>query len=119
MPGTTVAYFDVQGRKAPAIQKSLKKILADPAMQANVQLFSWNVGAQVIKRTQGQNCTIQSAKATLTTGVHLPRLAEEAKIDKEIVASWQTYVAGLEDEAAANLWSSAKPPRRRAIDGRG
>lgn len=104
LPNTTIAYFDVQGTNASAIQKSLKKVLADPAMKANVQLYSWNVGAQITKRTQGQDCTIQSATATLTNDVHLPRLAEEAKIDKEIVASWRTFVAGLENEAAANLW---------------
>ena len=104
LPDNKVAYFDVQGKTMPAIHSSLNAILANPVANANAKLFTWNVGAQVIKRTEGQKCTVQRATAKLSSTVNLPRLAEAAKAAKPVLATWQAYVAGLEADAAANLW---------------
>lgn len=104
LPNNTVTYYDIPGKDGAAIEKSLKKMLADPALKQTTQLYSWDVGADVLKRTEGTKCTVQKVTAKLTTTVHLPRLAAEASLDKKSVESWKSYVATLEEDAAANLW---------------
>ena len=104
VPNVAISYFDVPGKKGAAIQKSLQKILTDPATKDSVKLFSYDVAASVNKRTVGTKCTVQNVAAKLTSNVKLPRLAEEAKVDKPTLAIWTAYVAKLEADAAANLW---------------
>lgn len=104
LPGTTVTYYDIPGKTGPAIEKSLKKLLADPASKDVVRLLTWDVGTKIVKRTTGTKCTIQGAKSTLTAKVRLPRLAEEANVAEYVLAKWNAHVAGIENEAAANLW---------------
>jgi predicted secreted Zn-dependent protease len=104
LPNTTVAYYNVAGKNGKAIQKSLATLLADPAAKDTVRLFSWDVGTQIVKATTGTKCSIQSAKPKLTARVNLPRLADQAKVPKDVAARWASYVAGVEAEAAANLW---------------
>ncbi len=104
LPNTTTTYYDVRGKNGAAIDRALKKLLNDPASKPNVQLYAWNVGAQIIKRTEGDKCTVAEVKATMTNQVRLPRLVEEAQVPAQVVASWRTYVASIEREAAANLW---------------
>lgn len=104
LPRTTITYYDIPGKTGPAIEKSLKKMIADPTKRDLMQLTKWNVEMQVTRRTQGTTCTVQSAQSTLTAAVQLPRLAEQAKVPKDVLANWQTYVAGVEQEAANNLW---------------
>lgn len=104
LPNTTTTYYDVSGRSGPAIERSLKKLLSDPALKNKVELMAWNVGAQVTKRTVGDKCTVGGVKATLNAEVRLPRLADEPKVPAAVLANWRTYVAGVESEAADNLW---------------
>lgn len=104
LPGMTITYFDIAGKNGPAIEKSLQKILADPAAKDTVRLFTWDVGTQIVKATTGTKCSVKSAKSTLTAKVRLPRLVDEAKVPKNVIANWTTYIAGVENEAAANLW---------------
>lgn len=104
LPGTTVTYYDIPGKTGPAIEKSLKNLLADPASKDVVRLLKWDVGTQIVKRTTGTECTIQGAKSTLTAEVRLPRLAEEAKVAATVLANWNAYAARIENEAATNLW---------------
>lgn len=104
LPNTTITYYDIAGKDGKAIEKSLKAILADPAAKENVRLFSWDVGTKIMKATTGTKCSIQSAKTTLTAKVRLPRLAEQAKVKKDVMAKWAPYAASVENEAAANLW---------------
>lgn len=104
LPNTTITYYDIAGKDVKAIDKSLKTILADPAAKENVRLFSWDVGTKIVKSTTGTKCSIQSAKTTLTAKVRLPRLAEQAKVPKDVMAKWVPYVASVENDAAANLW---------------
>ena len=51
--------------------------------------------------------------------MRLPRLAEQAKVRKEVMANWTTYVASVENEAAANLWflSDRLPGASQALVG--
>lgn len=104
LPNTTITYYDIAGKDAKAIDKSLRKTLADPAAKDLVRLFSWNVGTQIVKITTGTKCSVKSAKSTLTAKVSLPRLTEQKKVPKDVSAQWATYIAGIENEAAANLW---------------
>lgn len=104
LPRTTITYYDVPGKTGPAIEKALKKMLADPTKREMMRLSRWDVEMQIIRQTSGTACTVQSAKSTLTATVQLPRLAEQAKVPKNVMANWQTYVAGVEQEAADNLW---------------
>jgi len=102
-PNTTISYYDIAGKDFKAIDKSLKTILADPAAKETVRPFTWDVGTKIVKTTTGNKCTIQSAKSTLTAKVRLPRLAEQAKVKKDVMARWTPYIASLENDAAANL----------------
>ena len=104
LPNVTLTHFDVKGKNGKAIKKNLDAMLADPAAKNTTRLYGWDVGASIMKRTEGTKCTVTKATATLNASVNLPRLAEEAKVDKAALAGWQTYVASLEQEAAANLW---------------
>jgi predicted secreted Zn-dependent protease len=104
LPGTTITYYDVAGKKGPEIQNSLKAIDADVAAKDKYGLYSWDVGARITKRTTGTVCTVDSSKATFSAKVNLPRLKEEAKVDKAILPNWQTYVGTLESQAASDLW---------------
>lgn len=104
LPGTTITYYDIAGKSGPAIEKSLKKRLADPNAKDSVRLFSWDVATQIMKATTGTSCVVQSASAKLSATVRLPRLAEEAKVPKDVLVKWQRYVKGVENEAATYLW---------------
>lgn len=104
LPGTTVTYYDIPGKTGTAIQKSMAKLLSDPASKEVVRLMSWDVDAAIVKRSTGTMCTIQSAKSTFTAKVRLPRLAEQAKVAADVLANWNAYSARIENEAATNLW---------------
>jgi predicted secreted Zn-dependent protease len=104
LPNTTISYYDVKGKTNPEIKKALDVLLADPAQKATTQLYGWDVGAAIVKRTEGTKCTVQKATATLTAKVNLPRLAMEAKVAKPVLANWQAFVASVEADAAANPW---------------
>lgn len=104
LPDTTTTYYDVAGRDRAAIEKSMKSMLADPAAKQALELYVWKVGATFSKRTEGTKCTVQKATAKMTSTVRLPRLADAARVDKEVADAWKGYVATLEADAAANLW---------------
>jgi predicted secreted Zn-dependent protease len=104
LPGTTITYYDVAGKKGPEIQNSLKALDADPAAKDKYGLYSWDVGARITKRTTGTVCTVDSSKATFTAKVNLPRLKDEAKVDKAILPNWRSYVGTLESQAASDRW---------------
>ena len=36
--------------------------------------------------------------------MRLPRLAEQAKVRKDVMPNWTTYVTAVEGDAAASLW---------------
>ena len=103
-PNTTITYYDVAGKNGKAIQKSLAKLLADPAAKDTVRLFNWDVGTQIVKATTGTTCKIQSATSKVKARVSLPRLAEQSKVPQDVAARWANYIAIVEAEAAANLW---------------
>ncbi len=104
MPSAAVTYWDVPGSNAGAIEKSLKKILADPAKKDQVRLFNYDVAGKISKQTTGDKCIILSSNSGLKSKVQLPRLAEEAKVPKDVVTQWKSYVGKIEADAAKNLW---------------
>ena len=105
LPGTTVQYYDVPGRNGPAIEKNLKRILAQPAPNNTAaQVYNWNLGMSINRRTEGTVCTVTKATAELKANVYLPRLTEEARVPAEELASFKSWSTGLETQAAQNLW---------------
>jgi hypothetical protein len=105
LPGTSIHYYDVPGRNGEAIQKNLKRILAQPAPNNTAaQVYNWNLGMSINRRTEGTVCTVTKATAELKANVYLPRLTEEAKVPAEELASFKSWSTGLETQAAQNLW---------------
>ena len=104
LPSNTIAYYDIAGKEGDEIEKSLAKTLSDPANKDRVRLYTWKPEAQIIKRSEGAACTINSVTATLKSTVQLPRLANQSTVSKDVLATWNPYVAGLEEDAAASLW---------------
>jgi predicted secreted Zn-dependent protease len=107
LPGVTITYYDVKGKDAKTIEKSLKKAATDPATkQFRVVRTNWGMGANITKRTTNGVCTIVGAKADFTSSVTLPRLTDASVVPAAVLASWQTYVNGLEASAAESLWTA-------------
>jgi len=105
LPGTSIQYYDVPGRNGEAIQKNLKRILAQPAPNNTAaQVYNWNLGMSINRRTEGTVCTVTKATAELKANVYLPRLTDEAKVPAEELASFKSWSTGLETQAAQNLW---------------
>jgi len=105
LPGTTVQYYDVAGRNGSAIEKNLDRILKQPAPNNGpAQVYNWNLGMSINRRTEGATCTVTKATAELKANVFLPRLTEEARVPSDELASYKAWVAGLESTATQNLW---------------
>ncbi len=104
LPDTTIKYYDVPGRTPQAIEKNLKGMMSNAAMTDMMRPYNWTVGAQVNKQTTGATCIVMAVKTKQTSAVNLPRLSELAKVNAPTVASWNSYVAALQNDAAANLW---------------
>ncbi len=104
LPNVAVSYYDVAGRTGPAIEKNLKQMMADPKLVTSMKPYEWKVGAALTKRTEGDKCSVIAVKTTLSSTVHLPRLAEQARAPAAVMTSWNSYVTGLQSDAAANLW---------------
>jgi predicted secreted Zn-dependent protease len=102
LPGTQVQYYDVAGHTGDQIEKALNATLKAQPTTAG-QLYTWTVSAEVNRRTEGDKCTVTAAKAVLNAHVYLPRLAEEAKVEKEDLDQWKSYESGLEKSATDNL----------------
>ena len=107
VPNTTVTYYDVKGKDGKAIEKSLKKAATDPkTKQLQVVRTSWNVGANIGRRTTNGVCTITTAKADFNGSVTMPRLTDVSVVPAAVLAEWQTYVTRLEAGAAESLWTA-------------
>lgn len=105
LPGTTIQYYDVAGRNGAAIEKNLKRILAQPAPNNTAaQVYNWTLGMGINRRTEGTVCTVTKANAELKANVYLPRLTEEARVPAEELASFKKWSTGLETQASQNLW---------------
>jgi hypothetical protein len=105
LPGTTIQYYDVAGRNGAAIEKNLKRILAQPAPNNTAaQVYNWTLGMSINRRTEGTVCTVTKATAELKANVYLPRLTEEARVPAEELASFKSWASGLETQASQNLW---------------
>lgn len=105
LPGTTIRYYDVDGKTPQAILKSIAKQRPKAANGEAVTASTiWDIGAAIKKRTENGVCKIMSATATFTATADLPRLLNGKALRREALDSWNSYAAGLEAIAAANLW---------------
>ncbi len=105
VPGVTIEYYDVPGRNAAAVENSMKRLLATPAPNNTAaRAYDWDLGMSIKRRTEGTVCTVVEATPALKAKAYLPRLTAEAKMQPQELASWNAYVAGIEKQAADNLW---------------
>lgn len=104
IPGVTVTYYDVAGKNTKAIRKSLAaQRPAGAGGEPIAGRTTYDVGADVKKRTVDGKCTITEANLKFTGTAVLPRLTTEHQVDAQTLATWRAYVAGLEAAAAAEL----------------
>jgi predicted secreted Zn-dependent protease len=106
VPNVTIAYYDVTGKDMKSINKSIEKQRPkDPVTgQVNTGGTSWNVSPTFRRRTVNGVCTITEVTTAFTGRAELPRLANEAKVKPEVLQSWRSFSAGMEQDAAARLW---------------
>jgi predicted secreted Zn-dependent protease len=105
LPNTTIRYYDVPGKNPQAILKSIAKLRPKGADgQPVTASTNWDIGATFKKRTENGVCRIVAATATFSATADLPRLVSPKALRREALDSWNSYVAGLESIAAANLW---------------
>lgn len=105
LPSATIRYYDVAGKTPQAILKSIARLRPKAANGEPVTASTnWDIGATFKKRTENGKCTITGATATFAATADLPRLLNPGSLRREALDSWNSYVAGLEAIAAANLW---------------
>lgn len=104
IPGVTVNYYPVAGKNHKQLMESIAAQRPKAADGQPVPASTtWNVAANISKRTEGDQCTIAKADATFTGVAELPRLANPDKVDRKLLPNWNSYVATLESDAAAHL----------------
>jgi predicted secreted Zn-dependent protease len=105
LPNATIRYFDVAGKNLKAINKSIaRQQQPDSSGRAAVAPTSWAVDTTFNKVTSGGQCKITAAKATFSSTVTLPRLTSDKAHTPALLASWNNYLANIENTQAANLW---------------
>ncbi len=104
LPKTTIRYFDVTGKDLKAINKSIAVLQqADSPVRAAAPT-TWAIDTTFKKVTTGEQCKVTDAQAAFSASVGLPRLVSDPAHKPELLATWRTYAANLENIHAANLW---------------
>lgn len=105
IPGVTVSYYDVAGTTIPEMIASIEaQRPKDPATGAAVPTsMKWSIGTSLKKQTTGDACKIIGATAAFKGEVVMPRLVNVETVPAPVLQLWQTYVASLEQQAAARL----------------
>ena len=105
LPNVTLRYFDVAGKNLKAINKSIERSqTVDASGKAPVTPTAWAVDTTFNKVTGNGQCKVTAAKASFSANVVLPRLVSDRAHTPELMASWRSYLAGVENAQAANLW---------------
>ena len=105
IPGVTVTYYDVTGKNGNAIRKSIEKNAprAPGSKEALAGTTNWTMKAEYTQRTTNGQCAIASAKAVFQGTATLPRLTNEATVNRALQEQWKSFMAGLESGAVAEL----------------
>ena len=105
IPGVTVTYYDVVGTDIPKLHMSLEKSgPRDPRTHKVTPATSnWSIGSAVKYTKTGGQCTLTGVTLKFTGTAVLPRLGSGVNLAAPALASWNAYVAALEDRHAAQL----------------
>ena len=105
LPNVTFRYFDVAGKNLKAINKAIEQSQKpDASGKAAVAPTGWAIDTKFNKLSRAGQCKVTDAKATFSATVVLPRLVTNPAHTPELRAKWQSYLAGIENVQAANLW---------------
>jgi len=105
IPGVTVKYYDVIGRNVGELHDWLDKHGPRDSQSHKVTpaTSNWSIGSAVRFTKTGGRCTLTGATLKFTATAQLPRLAPGQKLPPAVLASWNAYVAAIEDRHAARL----------------
>lgn len=104
LPGTNVRYYDVTGANVTEINRSIARQRPRSAKGNPVPANTdWSVRAEFDRTVTDGQCRVTAARANVTASADLPRLADDARIDKPTRARWQDYVGLLEQNSLATL----------------
>lgn len=104
LPNTTINYYNVAGRDVGSINRSIRQVRPKtPSGRTIPSSTDWAIKAAFERTTVGGQCRVSSARADFSATVALPRLTEGDKLTKAERERWGTYVALLEQGAAATL----------------
>jgi predicted secreted Zn-dependent protease len=105
IPGVTVTYYDVVGTDIPKLHISLEKSGPRDVQTHRVTpaTSNWSIGSAIKYTKTGGQCTLTGATLKFTATAVLPRLGGRVKLPATALASWNAYVAVIEDRQAAQL----------------
>jgi len=105
IPDVTVTYYDVVGKNVRELHDWLDKHgPRDPQTHKVLPATSsWSIGSAAKFTKTGGQCRLTGAAVKFTATAQLPRLVVGQKLLPEVLASWNSYVAALEDRQAAQL----------------
>ena len=105
VPGVTVSYYDAVGITIPQLHDWLAKHGPREAQthQVTPATSNWSIGTAVRFSRTGGKCTLTGADVKFSGTGQLPRLMPDKRRPASVVASWNAYVAALEDRQAAQL----------------
>lgn len=96
VPNTTVRYYDVEGKDATSINRSIAR--ARPPVNGKPRPASaeWTIKAGFQRHTQNGVCRVSDAEVTFAATAELPRLVNEQALAPAVLAKWRQYVQRLE-----------------------
>lgn len=104
MPDTQVRYYDVTGASVTEINRSIARQRPRSATGKVVPATTdWAIRAEFDRTETNGLCRVTAARAKFTASADLPRLADDARIDKPTRERWGTYVTELEQGSLVTL----------------
>ena len=105
IPGVTLTWYDAVGRNVPELHKWLEEHgPRDPQTHKVLPATSsWSIASGIKFTKTGGQCALTGATVKFTATATMPRLAPGQKLSPEVLSSWNSYVAALEDRQAAQL----------------
>ncbi|WP_162888023.1 DUF922 domain-containing protein [Sphingomonas mesophila] len=100
----TVRYYEVAGRDVTTINRAITRQRPRNAAGRPIPASTdWSVRTDFKRSTVGGTCRITAARAELAATADLPRLLNEAELDRDLRQRWRAYVGELEQMSAQTL----------------
>lgn len=104
MPNTSVKHYEVTGATVTEVNRSIARQRPRSANGKTLPATTdWAVRAEFDRAETDGQCRVTAARASLTATVELPRLADDAKLDRQARKRWLDYVGELEQGALATI----------------